>query len=223
MREGVDGLLRDKTRPPGKPRTSEAKVREVAELARSSAPEGETHWTVRALAKTVGLSPTTVHKILVRHRLAPHKVRQFKVSTDPDFAEKTRSHRVVHESAGPGGGSLDRREDADPGARADLEGTADEEPGRPATMTHENKRNGTTTLFAAPDILDGTAVGSRSDRRRPTKRVPNDSDKPLAHASRNSASCDGLCLQGRKDPRPLNTPLFRALSVQNKQDAFRLS
>ena len=90
MREGVDGLLRDKTRPPGKPRTSEEKVREVVELARSSAPEGETHWTVRALAEEVGLSPTTVHKILVRHRLAPHKVRQFKVSTDPKFAEKTR-------------------------------------------------------------------------------------------------------------------------------------
>ena len=80
MREGVDGLLRDKTRPPGKPRTPEKKVREVAELARSSAPEGETHWTVRALAEKVGLSPATVHKILVRHRLAPHKVRQFKVS-----------------------------------------------------------------------------------------------------------------------------------------------
>ncbi len=102
MREGVDGLLRDKTRPPGKPRTSEAKVREVADLARSSAPEGETHWTVRALAEKVSLSPSTVHEILVRHRLAPHK----------------------------------------------------------------DKRNGTTTLFAATDILDATVIGSHSDRHR---------------------------------------------------------
>ena len=89
MQEGVEGLLHDKTRPPGKPPTSEEKILELVELAERLAPDGETHWTVRALAKAVGLSPSTVHKILVRHRLAPHRVRQFKVSTDLAFKEKT--------------------------------------------------------------------------------------------------------------------------------------
>ena len=166
MREGVEGLLRDKTRPPGKPRTSEAKIREVAELARSSAPEGETHWTVRALAKTVGLSPSTVHKIFVRHRLAPHRVRQFKVSTDPAFKEKTRE--VIGSYMNPPDRavvlSIDEKTQIQ--ALGRTRKALPMKPGRPATMTHNYKRNGTTTLFAAPDILDGTAVGRHSERHR---------------------------------------------------------
>ena len=90
MEAGVEGLLRDKTRKPGTPRTSEETVRELVDLAARPAPDGETHWTVRALAKKVGIGASTAHGILAAHRLAPHRVRQFKVSTDPKFAEKTR-------------------------------------------------------------------------------------------------------------------------------------
>ena len=166
MRESVDGLLRDKTRPPGKPRTSEEKVREVAELARSSAPEGETHWTVRALAEKVGLSPTTVHKILVRHRLSPHKVQQFKVSTDPKFAEKTRE--VIGSYMNPPDHAvvLSINEKTQIQALGRTQKALPMKPGRPATMTHEDKRNGTTTLFAAMNILDGTVIGRHSERHR---------------------------------------------------------
>ena len=87
---GVDRLLRDKTRKPGIPPTSEGKVRELAELAQSPPPDGETHWTVRALAEEVGIGASTAHVILVRNRLAPHRWRHFKISNDPDFVEKTR-------------------------------------------------------------------------------------------------------------------------------------
>ena len=166
MREGVDGLLRDKTRPPGKPRTSEEKVREVVELARSSAPEGETHWTVRALAEEVGLSPTTVHKILVRHRLAPHKVRQFKVSTDPDFVEKTREVIGLYMDPPDRTVVLSIDEKTQIQALGRTQKGLPMKPGRPATMTHDYKRNGTTTLFAAMNILDGTVIGSHSERHR---------------------------------------------------------
>ena len=93
MEEGVEGLLRDMTRKSGTPPVPEEKVRKLVKLAPTRPPNGETHWTVRALAKEVGVSPATAHRILVRHRLAPHKVRQFKVSTDPKFAEKT--HDVI--------------------------------------------------------------------------------------------------------------------------------
>ena len=89
MKEGAEGLLRDRTRKPGKPRTSDVKVLELVESARRPAPDGETHWTVRALAKTVDLSPATVHKILARHKIKLHRVRSFKVSTDPEFTKKT--------------------------------------------------------------------------------------------------------------------------------------
>ena len=166
MREGVDGLLRDKTRPPGKPRTSEEKVREVVELARSSAPEGETHWTVRALAEKVGLSPTTVHKILVRHRLAPHKVRQFKVSTDPKFAEKTREVIRLYMNPPDHAVVLSIDEKTQIQALGRTQKGLPMKPGRPATMTHDYKRNGTTTLFAAMNILDGTVIGRHSERHR---------------------------------------------------------
>ena len=86
---GGDGLLRDKTRPPGKPPTPEAKVRELMETALAPPPDGETHWTLRALAEKVGIA-AAAHDVLARHRIAPHRWRHFKVSKDPEFEEKTR-------------------------------------------------------------------------------------------------------------------------------------
>ena len=89
MEEGVEGLLRDKTRKLENPPTSGKKIRELLMLAPSCPPDGDTHWTVRALAKTVGLGRATAHRILVRHKIRPHLVRPFKVSTDPEFENKT--------------------------------------------------------------------------------------------------------------------------------------
>ncbi len=144
----MEGLLRDKTRKPGTPRTSEETVRELVDLAERPAPDGEMRWTVRALAKTVGIGASTAHGILAAHRLAPHRVRQFKVSTDPEFTRKTcdltglcmdpPDHAVVL--------SIDEK------TRIQALGRTRKglpmKPVRPATMTHEDKRNGTTTLFA---------------------------------------------------------------------------
>ncbi len=89
MEEGVDGLLRDKTRKPGTPPTPEAKVRELVETALAPPPGGETHWTVRALAAAVGIGASTAHVILARHRIAPRRRRHFKIPEDPQFEEKT--------------------------------------------------------------------------------------------------------------------------------------
>ena len=166
MQEGVEGLLRDKTRKPGTPRTSEETVRELVDLAERPAPDGETHWTVRALAKKVGIGASTAHGILAAHRLAPHRVRQFKVSTDPKFAEKTREVIGLYMDPPDRAVVLSIDEKTQIQALGRTQKALPMKPGRPATMTHDYKRNGTTTLFAAMNILDGTVIGSHSDRHR---------------------------------------------------------
>src|SRR5919202_6282518 len=86
--EGVEGLLRDKTRPPGKPPHSTDTVAEVLALTCSEPPGEVTHWTGRALAQAIGISLRSVQRIWDAHRLQPHRVRSFKRSNDPAFAEK---------------------------------------------------------------------------------------------------------------------------------------
>jgi len=93
MAEGVDGLLREKTRPPGTPRTSDEKVGEVIRLTQEPPPHEATHWTIRAMGKAVGLAASTVREIWKAHGLSPHRWRQFKLSNDRAFAEKL--HDVV--------------------------------------------------------------------------------------------------------------------------------
>src|ERR1043165_9697913 len=84
---GVEGLLRDKTRPPGRKPVPSATVAEVLALTQSKPTGEETHWTGRAMASPVGLSVRTVQRLWAAHRLHPHRVRAFKRSNDPAFAE----------------------------------------------------------------------------------------------------------------------------------------
>src|SRR5262249_2833597 len=88
MAEGVEGLVRDKTRKPGKRPLPAATVQRVVDLALGPPPEEVTHWTGRMLAKTAGVSLRSVQRILEAHQLAPHCIRTFKLSNDPKFAEK---------------------------------------------------------------------------------------------------------------------------------------
>ena len=88
MREGVDGLLRDKTGKPGKKPLPAETVQRVIDLAPGPPPGEATHWTGRMLAKASGASLRSVQRILEANQLAPHRVRTFKLSNDPQFAEK---------------------------------------------------------------------------------------------------------------------------------------
>jgi transposase len=90
MAEGVAGLLRDKTRPPGRPPLPAATVERVVELTRQAPPGEATHWTGRAMAKVVGISLSVVQGIWKAHGLVPHRVRTFKLSRDPAFIAKLR-------------------------------------------------------------------------------------------------------------------------------------
>ena len=87
--EGVGGLLRDKTRPPGKPPLPAATVAKVLALTCAEPPGETTHWTGRAMAKAVGISLRAVQRIWQTHRLQPHRIRTFKRSNDPAFAAKS--------------------------------------------------------------------------------------------------------------------------------------
>src|SRR3981081_1171368 len=101
MAEGVEGLLRDKTRKPGKPPLPPNTVQRVVDLALGPPPGESTHWTGRELAKAAGVSLRSVQRILEAHQLAPHRIRTFKLSKDPEFVEKLRDIVGLYVDPGP--------------------------------------------------------------------------------------------------------------------------
>jgi transposase len=164
--EGVDGLLRDKTRKPGKAPLPLETVAKVLALPCSNPPGSATHWTGRMVAKAVGISLSAVQRLWDAHNLQPHRLRTFKRSKDPAFAEKVEDvvglymeppcHAVVL--------SIDEKSQIQ--ALDRTQPGLPLKPGKCATMTHDYKRNGTTTLFAALNILDGTVLGRCMQQHR---------------------------------------------------------
>ena len=151
---GIAGLLRDKTRPPGKAPISAGKTAEVVRLTQAPPPHEATHWTARAMAKAVGLGVATVQRIWAAHGLSPHRWRVFKLSKDPAFVEKL--HDIVGLYVAPPAHAVVLSLDEKSQIQA-LDRTQPGLPlkkGRGATMTHDYKRHGTTTLFAALNDLD---------------------------------------------------------------------
>jgi hypothetical protein len=90
QKDGADGLLRDKTRKPGKPPLSAKTVQKVVDLVIGPPPGETTHWTGRMLTKAAGISLRSVQRILEAHQLELHRASAFKLSNDPRFAEKLR-------------------------------------------------------------------------------------------------------------------------------------
>jgi transposase len=167
MHQGVDGLLRDKTRPPGKPRLPDEAVRRVLDLTLSEPPGEATHWTGRMMARVSGVSLRSVQRIWAAHGLEPHRIRTFKLSRDPALAER-RLKDVVGLYVDPPAHAVVLSVDEKSHIQA-LERTQPGlplEPGRPATRTHDYERHGTTTLFAALNVLDGAVLGRCMQRHR---------------------------------------------------------
>ena len=157
--QGVDGLLRDATRPPGRPPLAKAVVERVVHMTLHEPPPDSTLWSARRLAKAVGIGHGAVQKIWAAHGLKPHLVRRFKLSTDRHFAEKLRD--VVGLYIDPPERALVLSVDEKSQMQA-LDRTQPGLPlkrGRAGTMTHDYKRYGTTTLFAALDVLSGRVIG----------------------------------------------------------------
>jgi len=166
MEAGIDGLLRDRTRPPGKAPIPDDRVAEVVRLTLATPPHEATHWTVRAMAKTVGMAVATVQVIWKAHGLAPHRWRSFKLSNDPAFVSKLED--VVGLYVAPPAHAVVLSIDEKSQIQA-LDRTQPGLPmkkGRAGTMTHDYKRNGTTTLFAALNVLEGTVMGRNMQQHR---------------------------------------------------------
>ena len=166
MEAGVDGLLRDKTRKPGKAPVAPAMVARLLELTLGAPPGETTHWTSRAMGKVTGLAISTVQKIWRAHGLAPHRLRTFKLSRDPQFAAKVQD--VVGLYVAPPAHAVVLSVDEKSQIQA-LDRTQPGLPmkkGRAGTITHDYIRNGTTTLFAALNVLDGSVIGQCMQRHR---------------------------------------------------------
>jgi transposase len=166
MQAGVDGLLRDKTRPSRIPPLDPGIAERVVGLTLADPPGESTHWTAAAMAKVSGISVSSVQRIWRAHGLQPHRIRQFKLSTDPKFAEKLRD--IVGLYVDPPAHAVVLSVDE----KSQIQALDRTQPGLPlkrgrcGTMTHDYRRNGTTTLFAALNVLDGRVLGRCMQRHR---------------------------------------------------------
>ena len=166
MAAGMDGLLRDKTRPSRIPPLGAEIAERVIALTQSEPPGEATHWTGAAMAEATAISVSSVQRIWRAHGLQPHRVRQFKLSQDPEFVPKLRD--IVGLYVDPPAHAIVLSVDEKSQIQA-LDRTQPGLPlkkGRAGTMTHDYKRNGTTTLFAALNVLDGKVIGRCMQRHR---------------------------------------------------------
>jgi transposase len=168
MEGGVERLLKEKGRGPraGKKRIDEAIRLQIVMKTVQEKPKNATHWTARMMAEEMGVGHTTVQRIWKEHSLKPHLTRTFKLSNDPKFAEKLVD--IVGLYLNPPENAVVLCIDEKSQIQA-LDRTQPGLPlkkGRAGTMTHDYKRNGTTTLFAALDALTGKVIGECLPRHR---------------------------------------------------------
>jgi transposase len=163
---GVDGLLRDKTRKPGKAPLGDGLARRVVALTCAEPPGEATHWTGRMMAEAVGISLRSVQRIWAAHKLQPHRLRTFKRSRDPDFVAKLEAIVGLYVAPPRHAVVLSVDEKSQIQALDRTQPGLPLKPGKAGTMTHDYIRNGTTTLFAALNVLDGTVIGRCMQRHR---------------------------------------------------------
>lgn len=177
---GMASVLEDAPRP-GRPRTiSEKKVAKIVEATLRTVPKNRTHWSSREMAQREGVSFSTVQRIWQAHELQPHRVANFKFSNDPHFVEKLRD--IVGLYMKPPTHAIVLSIDEKSGVQA-LERTAPILPlreGIPSRQTHDYRRNGTTTLFAALNTLNGKIIQKCLPRHRHTEFIDF-----LEHVNRN--------------------------------------
>jgi transposase len=160
------GIAKDAPRPGRPPVRREEAARRIVERTTQTRPTNATHWSVRTLAKELGVSRSMVHRVWKANGLKPHLTRTFKVSNDPHFVEKVQD--VVGLYLNPPEHALVLSVDEKSQIQA-LDRTQPSlpiYPGRCGTMTHDYKRHGTTTLFAALELAEGRLIGTCMARHR---------------------------------------------------------
>ena len=165
-REGTDCLWEVAEGRGRKPTLTPEDVERIVDATLQTKPAGATHWSCRTLAKAQGISKATVNRIWQSHQLKPHRTKGFKLSRDPRFFEKLTD--VVGLYLNPPEKALVLCVDE----KSQIQALDRTQPGLPlkqgrcGTLTHDYKRNGTTTLFAALEILQGKVVGQCYARHR---------------------------------------------------------
>lgn len=163
---GVAGLEHEPPRQPHVKRCEEALVKTIVDTTLQVTPADATHWSTRTLARHLGISHMTVARVWDRHGLQPHRVRTFKISRDKQFVEKLTD--VVGLYLNPPDKALVLCVDE----KSQIQALDRTQPGLPlkkgrcGTMTHDYVRHGTTTLFAALNVLEGTVIGECFSRHR---------------------------------------------------------
>jgi len=164
--DGAEGLTRVKPGRGRKPRITPEKVAEIIEATLHTTPPGETHWSCRSMAAAQGVSPATVQRIWDAHNLKPWRVETFKLSNDKRFLEKLTDVVGLYLNPPEKAIVLCMDEKSQIQALDRTQPSLPMKPGRAGTMTHDYKRHGTTTLFAALSMLDGSVIGQCLPRHR---------------------------------------------------------
>ena len=168
----LPGLEKDAPRPGRRARISARKIQAVVDATLHSRPSHATHWSTRSMARAQHLSQATVQRIWKQRNLKPHLVKTFKLSSDKHFVEKLTD--VVGLYLNPPDKALVLCVDE----KSQIQALDRTQPGLPmkkgrcGTMTHDYKRNGTTTLFAALSMLDGKVIGDCMPRHRASRVYP---------------------------------------------------
>lgn len=166
IRQGLSGIEKDAPRPGRKPQISAKRIQQIVRMTTQEKPSDATHWSTRSMAQAAGISEASVRRIWKRHGLKPHLLRTFKLSNDPLFAEKVED--IVGLYLNPPEHALVLSVDEKSQVQA-LDRTQPGLPlkrGRAGTMTHDYKRNGTTTLFAALNTLNGKVIATCMPQHR---------------------------------------------------------
>ena len=166
LRLGLAGLEKDAPRPGRTPKVSPRLIQRVVDMTTRQKPAKATHWSTRTMADAVGISEASIRRIWHAHGLKPHLIRTFKISNDPEFAEKLED--IVGLYLNPPEHALVLCVDEKSQIQA-LDHTQPGLPlkrGRSQTMTHDYKRNGTATLFAALNTANGEVYGLCQERHR---------------------------------------------------------
>lgn len=163
---GVAALLKDAPRPGRIPLITAEKEKEVVETTLHTLPPNMTHWSIRTMAMAQGISRMAVQRIWKKYNIQPHRIKTFKLSNDPHFIEKVQD--VVGLYLNPPEKALVFSVDE----KSQIQALDRTQPGLPlkkghaGTMTHDYKRHGTTTLFAALNIIDGKVIGACMPKHR---------------------------------------------------------
>ena len=204
MEAGVDGSLVDKTRPSRIPPLGDAITERVVALTLSEPPGEVTHWTAAAVASACSVSVSSVHRIWRSHGLRPHQIRQFKLSNDPQFAAKVRDIVGLYVSPPEHAVVLSVDEKSQIQALDRTQPGLPLKKGRYGTMTHDDKRNGTTTLFAAFNVLEGSVIGRCMQRHTHQEfiRFLNAIENQSRQTSRSTSS--SITMRPTSTPRSSN-------------------